>query len=573
MENNKFMIDYFKNKTPDIGYLEDITETMDEGYSPYNIKNLQNYHPLYSEFFELNSTNAKTIALNHLYHIVDLDTVKNRKTGDLSKVPIFTKFAPLLDPIHYMIGKYSAFEGKTVVLPQNTSDMNECIPKMSSIYNASYIDNFFYYLTSQILHTHGFIHGMDYYGSFLGIQEKYRIDVVDDIEYLNDSSFFKKNRGILFDVENHFNPFSNFGSRNNKNKLEIGGEDCLIEVDSFSLDGEAIEENVILCDNIEEIYEKASSVCSGSSSSSSSSSDSSNSLINDSSDEEGDSEGESEGDSQGGSEGDSEEWSSVDEESESEDPIVYAYIKNFPVQMICLEKCDDTFDSLLIRGELGEQEYAAILFQVIMILATYQKCFAFTHNDLHTNNIMFSKTSAKYIDYLYAGKSYRVPTYGRIFKIIDFGRAIYTFGGKVFGSDSFIAGGDAHTQYNCEPFYDEKKKRIDPNPSFDLCRLGCSIYDFILDEDTDLKKIDEFQRTILRWCMDDRGKNILYKKSGEDRYPDFKLYKMIARTVHAHTPEAQLTYPFFSQFSTKEHTEIEKGESVMINIDELPVYI
>ena len=32
-------------------------------------------------------------------------------------------------------------------------------------------------------------------------------------------------------------------------------------------------------------------------------------------------------------------------------------------------------------------------------------------------------------------------------------------------------------------------------------------------------------------------KNILYKKNGDERYPDFKLYKMIARTVHNHTPE------------------------------------
>ena len=31
------------------------------------------------------------------------------------------------------------------------------------------------------------------------------------------------------------------------------------------------------------------------------------------------------------------------------------------------------------------------------------------------------------------------------------------------------------------PFYDEKKK-IESNFSFDLCRLGCSIYDIILDK-------------------------------------------------------------------------------------------
>jgi len=586
METIKFKIDYFKTKTPDFGYLEDTIET--EGYAPYNIRDLQNYYPIYDEFFELNPSNTRTIALNHLYHIVDLDTVKNRITGDCTKVPIFTKFAPLLDPIHYMIGKYATFEGKTTVLPQYKMEEGTCIPKIGSIYNASYIDNFFYYLTSQLLHTHGFVHGMDYYGAFLGIQAKYRIDVVDDIDYLEESSFFKKNRGILFDVENHINPFSNFGSRGNKNKIQIDDDaDCPIELDSLDIEeekemaaemtAEAVEMKEVVDSGelIEEIYEKEDS-------SSSSSSVSSDSSLNDSSDEdECGSDEEKDENTECGSE--DEEWSSIGEvesdndsnesnESSSEEPVVYAYINNFPVQMICLEKCDNTFDSLLLEGELVEKEYAAILFQVIMILVTYQKCFGFTHNDLHTNNIMFSKTSAKYIDYVFRGVSYRVPTYGRIFKIIDFGRAIYTFGGKVYGSDSFGVGGDAHTQYNCEPFFDEKKKRIDPNPSFDLCRLGCSIYDFILNEDTDLKHIDEFQRTILRWCTDDRGKNILYKKSGEDRYPDFKLYKMIARTVHANTPEAQLAFPFFSQFQYNREKD-KKGESIMINIDDLPVYI
>jgi hypothetical protein len=339
-------------------------------------------------------------------------------------------------------------------------------------------------------------------------------------------------------------------------------------------EGDEVAKENLLYDKIEEIYEKEGSVAGSVAGSviSSYSTSSSDSSFNDSSVDEY--EDDNKVIDRMEEEDDEDIWSSVDSETKSisEEPVVYAYINNFPVQMICLEKCDNTFDSLLVGGKIEEKEYAAILFQVIMVLITYQKCFRFTHNDLHTNNIMFSKTLVKYIDYVYNGLSYRVPTYGRIFKIIDFGRAIYTFGGKVYGSDSFSTWGDAHTQYNCEPFFDDKKVRIDPNPSFDLCRLGCSIYDFILDEDTDLKNIDEFQRTILRWCRDDRGKNILYKKNGEDRYPDFKLYKMIARTVHAHTPEAQLSFPFFSQFQYNGE-KVKKGESIAINIDDLPVYI
>jgi hypothetical protein len=95
----------------------------------------------------------------------------------------------------------------------------------------------------------------------------------------------------------------------------------------------------------------------------------------------------------------------------------------------------------------------------------------------------------------------------------------------------------------------ENKARIDPNYSFDLCRLGCSIFDFIIDDcDVEFSKLNDFQKIVYTWCQDDNGKNVLYKRNGEERYHNFKLYKMIARTVHQHTPEAQLELPIFKQY-------------------------
>ena len=62
--------------------------------------------------------------------------------------------------------------------------------------------------------------------------------------------------------------------------------------------------------------------------------------------------------------------------------------------------------------------------------------------------------------------------------------------------------------------------------------------------------------------------NILYKNNGEDRYPEFKLYKMIARCVHKHTPQNQMERPEFNAFS------IGKGDipakEKIVNIDEIP---
>jgi hypothetical protein len=183
---------------------------------------------------------------------------------------------------------------------------------------------------------------------------------------------------------------------------------------------------------------------------------------------------------------------------------------------------------------------------------------------------MYVNTNIKYLYYKFNNKYYKVPTFGKIIKIIDYGRSIYKFNGNLFCSDSYSPGGDAHTQYNTEPFMDENKARLDPNYSFDLCRLGCSIYDFIIDQDEPYESLDDFQKIIVEWCSDDNDKNILYKKNGDERYPNFKLYKMIARTVHRHTPEAQLEKSFFKLYVSSKKNVAKKQ---LFNIDDLPVYI
>ena len=252
--------------------------------------------------------------------------------------------------------------------------------------------------------------------------------------------------------------------------------------------------------------------------------------------------------------------------------------------MICLEKCKGTIDELFDNGEIDEETGCSALFQVIMSLLAYQKCFHFTHNDLHTNNIMYIETETEFLYYKYQSTFYKVPTYGKIFKIIDFGRAIYKFKGKTYCSDSFAPGGDAATQYNFEPFFNHNKPRLEPNYAFDLCRLGCSIFDFIMEEEDvnskgGLDDLDDLQRIILKWVTDDNGRNVLYKRDGQERYPGFKLYKMISRTVHQPTPVAQLREPFFKKFECKKFECYNKKDPLkihkkqVIDIDELPVYV
>ena len=211
-----------------------------------------------------------------------------------------------------------------------------------------------------------------------------------------------------------------------------------------------------------------------------------------------------------------------------------------------MERYTETLDSLL--GELSPEEMTSAMMQVIMTLLAYQKAFQFTHNDLHTNNVMYVETEVPYLYYTYNQTHYKVPTHGKIYKIIDFGRSIYTFQNRRFVSDSFSLDGDAASQYNIEPFFDCASHIVPANDSFDLCRLACCI----LETETDTSEIYD---VIQEWCLDDKGESVLFTADGEERYPDFELYRMIARTVHAHTPEAQLKRPIFAAFQTTESVE------------------
>ena len=294
-----------------------------------------------------------------------------------------------------------------------------------------------------------------------------------------------------------------------------------------------------------------------------------------------DSEGEGEGEGEDcdhdsmGDEGDDNDDDDNDDDEYDDDETLWATIKNFPVSAIMLEKCDNTLDSLMMQEkEMTENEWRSALMQIIMTLITYQKLFGFTHNDLHTNNVMFIYTEKEYLYYRFNNKYYRVPTYNRIFKIIDFGRAIYKYKSKVICSDSFSMTGDAATQYNCEPYFNDKKPRLEPNFSFDLCRLGCSIFDYFIDDMSSVASIckkEPLAKLIVEWVTDDLNRNILYKANGEERYTDFKLYKMIARNVHNHTPQAQLSKKIFADYEFPKKKV--KTNHRIINIDKMPCYM
>ena len=256
----------------------------------------------------------------------------------------------------------------------------------------------------------------------------------------------------------------------------------------------------------------------------------------------------------------------------------FVEFKNFPVQVSLLEKANGTMDTLLdeedddnpTMRETKDTRWSAWLFQIIAGLVVAQHYFGFVHNDLHTNNIMWNGTDITHIYYrVIKGKDtwyMKIPTYGRLMKIIDFGRASFTLpNAGFFISDAFFPGNDAATQYNCDPFFDKAEgKRVEPNTSFDLCRLAVSLLESLFSERPEnVKPVRIMSREgaklypettssvynlLWEWLTDDNGKNVLRTPKGEERYPDFDLYRALAADVHNAMPKTQIEKPIFAPF-------------------------
>jgi hypothetical protein len=542
-----------------------------------DLSQVQNYVPMYTRFFDLTPGNSMHLNLNHRYHLAEIvkktgpttfDVLLEDDDGNRKATSVFFKLAPLLDPLRCLTGKYGDMATTQATLPRVGELAGH--PKTRDLNNAAYVDAFFTFLTSKLLHDHGFAHGLDYYGSCLGIKSGFNLDVSEDLDLLSGSAYFVAEEGRLFDFVETDGTGRRLarGSGGHQVKVLISSEP---NVDApISSPTELRELNEIFAEAPSELTEEApelvyslgaggtpgslggarsatarSSLCSSRTSGTSGSASAGGDSISEGCDQ------------------------SDDEYSTATEDMVTISIKSFPVHAVALERCEKTLDALAMGGSMSNQEWESAMFQVLATLWAYQRCFGLTHNDLHANNIMYTHTDRKYLNYKWHGRHYRLPTFGRVYKIIDYGRAIYRYRGELMCSDSFHPKGDAASQYNCPPYLNSDKPRLDPNPSFDLCRLGCSLYDFLLEElRGDERRASPVQKMIISWCTDDKERNVMYKSSGEERYPEFKLYKMIARTVHKHPPTAGLENVCFGKYIVARKTMSRKAK--IMNLESLP---
>ena len=568
-----------------------------------NFKRIQNYIPIYSRFFAFNESNWNSINLNHNKRIKSISKMEDDNNYSIlfnngKTNTCFFKLAPIIDPAKYMIGKYKDLSDNEDYVTDLLPKYNEkTIDKVDDVNNVAYTDGFFTYLSSKLKNNYNNPHCIDFYGSYLAIKQQYKINIYDDIDFLYNSSYFVDNLDKLYKLNGDIDKdFFNFHSRKNKNRLKFDKTMRDISINEISDFSDVFEtsENSNMTDNssvvihlsdisdLEEFTIKKNNdsdntnIVSNEDDESACSSRSSITSSGDNSDSDSDSDPNSSDNSGNNAQDDEQDDEistidtdtiSIDISSDSEE-YLEAEIPQFPVQIIAMEKLHMTLDKYIEEFDVSREEWLSIFMQIFMNLLTYKKAFNFTHNDLHTNNVMYVETDKKFLYYKFKKKFYKVPTFGKIFKIIDFGRSIYTFKKELICSDSYHPKGDAATQFNFGPYMNPDKPIIEPNYSFDLCRLACSLYDNFVQDDDEIndsfedesemkqflkmkKDLKDIENLVKEWCSDDNGKNVLYKTNGKERYPGFKLYKMITRTVHKHTPDAQLEKPLFKKFIVK----------------------
>jgi len=509
-------------------------------------KALQTYFPTVADVFDIPSKKSHEFYFDTKWRIVGLDlSQKGPRNGkcnvslvanegrDLSAslVPAYTKVTHLLDPVYWMQNKYSL--PKEAGLPSPTKSWEQAWKKLQDTSNQAYVEVMASYALGKLREKNLSPHFNHFYGSFCSIADTYMYDITEDIDSFRQMPWFwkGKRRGIYsVRVENAGEPVTA------KEVEDILGEGTSTSshVSSNHSADEVLDDIDIGNGNLEIV-----------------------SLHSDNLDD-----------------------MSLAEESESEsefesgseaDYTIHASLKNFPVMLLCMEMNTGTMDKLLYEEDnvIDQAKWVAWIFQIVAALTQAQSLFGFTHNDLHTNNIVYIDTEDEFIYYKSrAGQIWKVPTYGKIFRIIDFGRSIFKLNDHYFISDDFGSDGVAEGQYQFEPLVKNPTVVVAPNPSFDLCRLAVSLLEglfpkppkekeggSVLSEEGGLKICETESglcNMLWEWMIDDEGKNVFINPDGSERFPSFDLYRHIARHIHNAVPRVQLERVLFAEFKTDE---------------------
>ena len=489
---------------------------------------------------------------------MNLTVEKNVKESGIEVQDIsgFMKVTHLLDPISWLRGKYGIEDASGAISFFNEAPTEKIREKLNNHMNQAYVEAVASYSLSKLREGDISPHFHYFYGAFRGISETYSYNISDVFaSYRHCRWFWNHQETGVFEL-----------SVDNGESLEQEVLDAIFEPPS-TLHSETNSEAESETEELESLDGQLVGAVELESLSTTSMESVSYKEDNESEDEE--------------DEDDDEDDDDTSEAEDDESLNVLAKIHNFPVMLLFTESSEGTMDSLLENfDEVGakpglkkwDEIWLAWVFQIISALCVVQAMFGFSHNDLHTNNIVWTKTDIKFLHYRSRdGTTWKVPTYGKLFRIIDFGRAIFWINKKLFCSDDFSQENDAADQYNFGPLKtDTFSAEIHPNPSFDLCRLAVSLFEglfpveplikkggMILSAEPGLKVREtesDLYNLLWSWMIDEDGRNVMMEPNGKERYPDFDLYKVIAAKVHDSVPSEQITRPIFEKFRVSKNS-------------------
>ena len=526
-------------------------------------RHLQTFFPTLTKLVRLARwTSGDEIWMDHRWRITALDcsgtsgpcrvqVVENSEAGASGAkgaimCDAYLKTTHLLDPIDWMKGR--ATLPRETGLPWHHKAWLRAWQKLQDPGNQAYIDAVACYALGRLAEEGVTPHFNIFYGAFCARADRYRYNLTEDFHTFRHERWFWK------------------GVRHNRfaiRILDMTGDEAQSVSDSQvcefleqfgpeDIDGDAKSEGSesLSCEDVDEDASEGSL------------------HSDDAMDDVGFAEEASDTSESDGS------GSDEDDGSEEETMRIYAEFQNFPVMLILTQRSNGTMDALFddpdaVGAAPGSAEWearwTAWIFQVLAALSCVQTLFGLTHNDLHSNNIVWTNTTQTHLVYTNrAGQVFRVPTFGKLFRIIDFGRAIFTINGHRYISDDFKAGNDADGQYVFPPLSQKHEKEVPPNASFDLCRLAVSILDgifpqkpaevpngAILSQEPGLKVIETVSplyNLLWTWLLDSSGRNVFIEPDGSERFPDFGLYRHIAEFVHGAVPCQQFSHVAFQNF-------------------------
>ena len=554
MSLNTFKFIKLKKKCQDILY-NSINDNL-------NIINSQSYIPAFSKYNNFdNDFTKKMFIFNNKYLVLKIEKINNdnsksnykidetlqgklyaylidkniyTKSKDynsyknyIKKTEIFVKSNPLLNVISYMENKFT-FDNN---MPSINSYLTNNIINNSN--NNAYIEIiccYFLNLLGENELTTLFPH---YFGSFNGLSKSFVFDISEDYEYIKDTDWFSmKNNKLNYEIITYNNlneyqdielhnielldydnekKFNKIKKKNSSNSIDLTTE--ILEIFNSNLES---KNNTDINEN-ENNKKKLNNNCV-------------NHYDENSSDE---------------SPCDTSSIISIDTDSSCMLSETCIRIKNYPVQCLFMEKFNLTLTEYA-KKDLTNKQWKSILFEISFGLAVAQKHLKFVHNDLHSDNIMFKDIKENYKYYKYNNLFFKVPTFNKETKIIDFARGIIKIGSKLYFSDVFKKGGDAYGQYNYlnkKLFY--KHKYI--NYNFDLARLALTLLKYL--DFSDNLEIEEYLNKLILL------KNNKYIDIEED---EFSVYIELAKNSYNSLPKNQLILPIFNEFVITENEIPEK---------------